>query len=220
MRILLVKPQAHLKTVLGLQRFPCLATLEFGGDLLRLGVAGHDGFRRFVGALRIAAEDLCGGGDAGADVRHRHRDANAARGTDEHLFRRHVQQLCGEGRHLFRVGQTLAPGAGVRVAGVDHDGLGLPAFHAFGADLHGCGADLIGREHAGGGGGHFGHDEREVALGSLVRALAGAEAFDVAKHAAGQETFGCDDGTFDRFQILAHVRLLGTVNGCFCQSTC
>jgi len=30
MRILLVKPQAHLKTVLGLQRFQCLEPLEFG----------------------------------------------------------------------------------------------------------------------------------------------------------------------------------------------
>ena len=30
MRILLVKPPAHLKTVLGLQRFQCLEPLEFG----------------------------------------------------------------------------------------------------------------------------------------------------------------------------------------------
>ncbi|HCB13497.1 MAG TPA: hypothetical protein DEP36_08030, partial [Gammaproteobacteria bacterium] len=30
MRILLVKPQAHLQTVLGLQRFQCLEPLEFG----------------------------------------------------------------------------------------------------------------------------------------------------------------------------------------------
>jgi hypothetical protein len=30
MRILLVKPQAHLRTVLGLQRFQCLEPLEFG----------------------------------------------------------------------------------------------------------------------------------------------------------------------------------------------
>ncbi|MGB5064764.1 MAG: B12-binding domain-containing radical SAM protein, partial [Candidatus Competibacter sp.] len=45
MRILLVKPQAHLKTVLGLQRFQCLEPLEFG--YLAAAIPGRHELRVF-----------------------------------------------------------------------------------------------------------------------------------------------------------------------------
>ena len=81
------------------------------------------------------------------------------------------------------------------------------ALHALGANLHRRGADLVGGEHAGDGGGHFGHDEREVALLALLRAFAGAEAFDVAEHAAGEKALRGDDGSFNEFQFGFHEKL-------------
>ena len=89
--------------------------------------------------------------------------------------------------HFLRVLQALLAGAGIGVAGIDDDGARGSLFHALDANFHRRGANLVGREHAGDGRRHFGNDEREVALLSLVRAFARAEAFDVAKHAAGEK---------------------------------
>ena len=96
-----------------------------------------------------------------------------------------------------RVLQSLLAGAGIGVAGVGDDRLGAALLHALDADLHGRGAGLVGGEHAGHGGRRLGDDERQVALLALVRAFAGAEAFDVAKDARGTEAPRGNDGTWD-----------------------
>ena len=103
---------------------------------------------------------------------------------------RHVQVASRARRHFARIGQALFAGAGVGVAGIHDERLRDALFHALDANFHRRGANLIGREHAGDGRRDFGNDQRKVALLSLVRAFAGAEAFDVAKHAAGQKAVG------------------------------
>ena len=79
-----------------------------------------------------------------------------------------------------------------------------PCLHALDADLDRRGASLVGGEHAGHRGRRFRDDEREVALAALVRAFAGAEAFDVAKDARGPEALRGDDGTWDHIQVRFH----------------
>ena len=81
-------------------------------------------------------------------------------------------------------------GAGVGIAGIDHDGLGGSLFHAPDTNLHRRGANLVGGEHARHGRRRLGNDERKVALLALLRTFAGAEAFDVAKYATGGKPRG------------------------------
>ena len=102
----------------------------------------------------------------------------------------------------------MLAGAGVGVAGIHDDDLRRAFLHALDADFHRRGANLVGREHAGDGRGRFGDDQREVALLAFVRAFAGAELFDVAKHAAGEKAFGRDDGTGDFFELRFHFQKL------------
>ena len=113
--------------------------------------------------------------------------------------------MFGEARHFERVLHALFAGAGVGVAGIDDECLRTATPYSLDADLHRRGADLIGREHAGDGRGHFGNDEREVALPALLRTFAGAEAFDVAEHAGSQKTFRRSDGTVNAFQLDLHL---------------
>jgi hypothetical protein len=110
---------------------------------------------------------------------------------------REGERLFREARHLQRIPQTLLAGAGIGIAGVDDNCLGAAFFHALDADLDGRRAGLVGGEHAGHGGGGFGDDECKVALVPLVRAFAGAKAFDVAKDTGGAKASRGKDGAGD-----------------------
>ena len=183
------------------------AELEFHGDLLRLRVAGHDGFGGFFGVRSVVTENLHGMKNARLNVRHRHVNADTAGAADQDLFLRHVQVFRHQGRHGERVLHALATGAGVGVAGVHDDGLRRPATHALGANFHRRGANLIGGEHAGDGRGDFGHNEREVAFLALLRAFARAEAFDVTEYTACEKALRRGDGTFNGFKFCFHLDL-------------
>ena len=100
----------------------------------------------------------------------------------------------GDARHFHGVLQALFAGAGVGVAGIDDDGPGGSFPDALNTNLHRRGANLVGRKHAGNRRRHLRHNQRQIAFLPLVRALARAEAFDVAKHAAGEKALGRDDG--------------------------
>ncbi len=105
------------------------------------------------------------------------------------------KMFCEQSGHFAGVLQTLFARAGIGVAGIHDDGLRNAFFHALDADFHRRGANLIGGEHAGDRRRHFGNNQRQVAFLPLVRAFAGAEAFDVTKHAAGEKALWRDDGT-------------------------
>jgi len=180
--------------------------LELDGDLLRPGITGHDGLGSFGGVGGVVAQKLRRLEDARLHVRHRHGHADAAGAADEDVFDRHVQLLRGDGSHLDRILHALPASAGVGVAGVDDDGLGLPLPHTRHADFDRRGAYLVGREKPCDRGGHFGDDQCEVALPSLVGTFAGAKPLDVTEHAAGEKTFRRDDGArHDRELCLHHI---------------
>ena len=186
------------------------AELEFDGDFLGLGVAGHDGLGGVRGVVAGGPEQAGGGGDAGADILHGHRHANAAGGAHEREAGGEVERFFRKRDHGAGIRHALTAGAGVGIAGIDDDELGLPALHAFHADLHRGGANLVGGEESGHGRGRLGDDQREIALRPLVGTLAGAEAFDVAKHAAGEKAPRGDDGMLDGGELdFAHVKLCG-----------
>ena len=109
--------------------------------------------------------------------------------------------------NVARVGHALFAGAGVRVTGINDDDLCRAFLHAFGADLYRGSANLICREHSSHRRGRFGNDKREVALLALVRAFAGAEFFDVAKHAAGEKAGGRNDGSANFFELRFHFQI-------------
>ena len=178
--------------------------LELDGDLLRPGVAGHDGLGGLGGVDGVVAQELRGVEDARLHVGHRHGHADAARAADEDVFDRHVQLSRGDGRHFDRVLHPLPAGTGVGVAGVDDDGLGHAPLHAWHADFHRRGANLIGGEKSGGCRGHFGDDQREIALPAFVGTSAGAEPFDVTKHSAGEKAFRRDDGALQLGKLCFH----------------
>src|SRR5262245_53164870 len=114
-------------------------------------------------------------------------------------------QLCGDQfAHQESVSEPLLSGAGIGVAGVRDNGLSRPSLDAGKANLHGRGANLIGREHARHRGRDFGQDERQIALPAFVGALAGSETFDVAEHTRGQETLGSYDRTRDGLEFKFH----------------
>jgi len=146
---------------------------------------------------RRGAKQGRGFDDAGADIIHRHRDANTAGGPDEGRALREGERLFREAHHFQRVLQTLLAGAGIGVAGVNYDCLSASSFHAFDADFNRRGAGLVSGEHAGHGAGRLRDNESKVALFPLVRAFAGAEAFDVAKDAGGAEALRRKDRTRD-----------------------
>jgi hypothetical protein len=99
---------------------------ELHCDLLRLGVARHDGFRRFLGLLRGALPRICSAcSDARLHIRHRHRHADAPGAADQNLRFRQVQLPSRDRSHFARVLHALLAGAGIGVAGVHHDGLRL-----------------------------------------------------------------------------------------------
>ena len=89
-------------------------------------------------------------------------------------------------------------------AGVDDERLRDPAFDPFQADFDGRGADLVGREHAGHGRRDFRDDECEVAFSAFLRTFPGAEPFDVAENAGGQETFGSNNGAGNESEFCLH----------------
>jgi len=73
--------------------------------------------------------------------------------------------------HLLRVRQALFAGAGVGIAGIDDDGPGGSFLDALNTNLHRCGTNLVGREHAGHRCRRFRNDEREVAFLPLSEPL-------------------------------------------------
>ena len=119
--------------------------------------------------------------------------ADATRATDENLALRQAQLLRQHRCHFARVLHALLAGAGVGVARVHDDGLSRAAFDALDANLYWSGANLIRREHACDGRGHFRYYQREVELFALLRTFAGAETFDVTEHAAGEKALWRDD---------------------------
>ena len=83
---------------------------------------------------------------------------------------------------------------------MDDDGLRDAIAHALRANLM-----VMGGEKSGAGGGHLGDEEGENPLLCLVRAFAGAEAFDVAEDAGGEEAARRHDGAGDGFEFVRHV---------------
>ena len=144
------------------------------------------------------------GDNAGADVVHRQRDSDTARGPDEDRARRQDERLFRETGHFAGVFQTLPACAGVGIAGIDDDCLGPALGHALEADFDRRGTGLIGGEHAGDRGGDFGHNQRQVALISFVRAFAGAEALDITKDTRGAKAPRGNNGTWDCSQFSFH----------------
>ena len=173
------------------------AQLELHRDLLGPRVAGHDGFGGVVARAPGRAQSTRGIENARltlsigrvTPMRPVEPTRTCSAGMCSVLF--------GKRRHCQRVLHALSAGAGVGVAGIDHDRLRGAFLHARHANFHRRGADLVGREHARHGRRRFGNDQRQVAFLALVRAFAGAEPFDVAKHAAGQKAVRRDDGAGD-----------------------
>ncbi len=135
--------------------------------------------------------------DALADAGHGEVDADAAGGGDEDEVFVESELSGSFAGHRFGVLEAFIAGAGVGVSRVNDDGLGCAVGDAFHADFDGCGADLVGGEHACGRGGGGGSDDGEVAFWSFGGAFAGAEALDIAEDTCGGEAFGCEDGAGD-----------------------
>src|SRR5262245_31339649 len=111
------------------------------------------------------------------------------------MLNRHVQLTGGNGSHFQGILHSLLARTGIRITGIDDDGLRSTILHPRHADLHWRSTDLVRGKHAGNCSGHLGYDEREIALPALVGALAGPQAFDIAENARRQKTLRREDGT-------------------------
>src|SRR6266700_2950364 len=169
------------------------AQVELNRDLLAPRVTGHDGLSGVGGVARSGTQRRRCFQNTRADIVHRQRDPDSASGASEHRAAWEATRLFGETNHLQGISHAWFAGAGVGVARVDDDGLGAAFSYARRTQLHWRRANLVGGEGACDRGRHLRHDKRQVALPAFVRAFAGADALDVAKHPAGPEPLRSDD---------------------------
>ena len=130
------------------------------GDLLDLGVGGHDG----LGGLEAVVAQRGGqpghGGGDGGDVQLLADDAG---GGHHHVFRGDAQRRAGQAAHLL--GHLDAVGvAGVGVAAVADDGLSHAVLKVSLGDGQGRALDQVGGVDAGRRRRYLGVNQRQVAL--------------------------------------------------------
>src|SRR5207248_8028491 len=128
---------------------------------------------------------------------HRHRNADPPRRTNQNFLRGNAELLRCDLRHQLRVGESARAGAGIRVAGIHHDGARAFPGGASRAHFHRSGADLIRREHSRDRGRNLGNNQREIRLLTFLRTFARADSLDVAKDGGGFETSWRANGPFD-----------------------
>ncbi len=121
--------------------------LELAVGLLELGVGGHDGLCKRQSTLRRVGEQGGSLVDPSYYLLHRQLVADDAGRGNEHFLGLDTQVPGRQGAHLLRVGQTQLAGAGIGIAGVDHDGVGLAALEVLPADLHPRRDDLVRGKH-------------------------------------------------------------------------
>jgi hypothetical protein len=95
-------------------------------------------------------------------------------------------------------------GAGVRVAGIGHNGPRVSFPHATRADLYRRGADLVGREQSRGGRRNIRNNQSKISFWPLVRPGTGAESFDITENARGLKALGRQYRTGNRTEFYFH----------------
>ncbi len=119
----------------------------------RLGqcVGGHDAGGRLAPASRLQRRQC--GGQPGLDALDRQRFHDHAGRKRQHLRRLHAHQRRQGGTGAVGTLQAVGTGAGIGVAGVDHQRADAGAHGRLGevlaAHLHRCGAEAVQRENAG-----------------------------------------------------------------------
>ncbi len=196
-------------------RYGLSVEFHFDGNLFHFGVARHDRFRDVPGVFAGAVDAPCDIANSFLHIFHWHVESNATSRSHKHMFLREVKLFRQESRHFESVLHSLFAGACVGISRVYENGLGNSFLHPLHADLHRCGADLVGGEHPGDGGGHFGENQREIPLLPFLRTFAGAKAFDVTEHSGREETFGSGDGTGNNLEWNFHLdNRVGTETVC------
>ena len=174
---------------------------EFQGDLLDLGVGGHD----TVGGIQraVLGKPCHQGGDAvcnGGDIQGLTDDTG---GGYHHVCGGDVQSLAQQVGHLLGDLDAVCV-AGVGVAAVADHGLGVAVGDVVLGDGQGRALDAVGGVDAGGGGLHVGVDDRQVMLG-LVLADAAMDAVG-GKALRGTDTAGdTGDGRHDFLLYLKRI---------------
>ena len=165
---------------------------EFDGHLFRMGVGGHNG-----GGSVVAAS--LGGGQLGGGLRdalgerlNAHGLADDAGGGGQHVVGADAQLLGDDLAGLL--GQLNAVGgAGISVAAVDHDSLGVAVLEMLAIHRDGRTVDLVGGVAAGTGAADVRLDKCQIQLGMVMP--------DAAMHTGGGETGGCTDAAGDRLEV-------------------
>ncbi len=145
----------------------------------RLGVGRHDRFGRVEPVVRGEIGDR--GRQAGDDLRQRQRLEDHAGRERQHLLGVAAEQLRHFGAGGLGIGQARFAGAGIGVAGVDHQRADRLAAVLHGrqvglADLDRRGAEAVQGEHAGDGGAvGDAHHQQVLAVGLLDAGLGKAD---------------------------------------------
>ncbi len=165
------------------------AQLELHGDLFGPRVAGHDGFGRLGGVVRRGPQFDGGLDDAGADIVHRQRDADAARWSRRGPSLAASASACSVKRAISRASfKPCLPVQALALPELTTTAWALPFLTRSTQTFTGAAQAWLVVNMPATVGRHIGDNERQVAFSALVRAFAGAEPFDVAEDAAGAES--------------------------------
>ena len=162
------------------------ADLGGHGDLLDLQVGGQDGVGRVVGCLLGVSQSRHQGGDPGLDGSDVQLHADDAGGADGEVLGSQARGGGRSGGHALGIFHALG-GAGVGVAAVQDDALGLVIGQMLLGQDHGVGLDHVAGVRPGGGAGHVRQDHGQVLL---VGDGGGEVIFHAAVDACGLKTFG------------------------------
>ena len=160
------------------------------GAFLGIGVGGHDAFAGICAALNAELRNQHG--QAGCDGLNGKRLADDAGGSNDHVLFRDAQRLGGKRAGFFCDFYAVGV-AGIGVAAVADDGLGLAVRHMLSGDGDGGAEHFILRIGAGNGAFGLAVNERQILFAAVFT--------DAAVYACGLEPFGSAHAAFDGDKI-------------------
>ena len=169
---------------------------KFHGELLGVGVGGHDGGGGIVAAGRTGFQLGGGRGNARHKGGQLHGLADDAGGGGQHVVGIDAQSLGHQVTGILCQLDAVRR-AGVGVAAVDHNGLGVAVLQVFPVHRDGGTVHLVGGVAAGARTAHVRLDQRQVQLGMVMP--------DAAVYPRGGKTFGGADAARNRLKTF-HAR--------------
>jgi len=132
------------------------------GAYLDARIGRKDRAGSMLEALHARIEPANGSSDAGFDGGHRKMPADDSSRTNQKLLRSAAYSLGGERSHPARVFKATCPGAGIGIAGADHNATRITARQSFPANPDRRGHDTVLGEDSRRGGGSIANHQCQV----------------------------------------------------------